>query len=272
MNVNLNEKADSIRKLTIECIGRFGIGHIGGATSISEVLAVLYFKHAHVYPSDPQKDERDRIVLSKGHAGPGLYSALCLKGFFPKETLFTLNLPGTNLPSHCDMNKTKGVDMTAGSLGQGFSAAVGMAIAAKLKEQTNTVYCIMGDGEIQEGQIWEAAMLAGNRKLNNLIAFVDNNGMQIDGYTRDINSVEPLGDKWAAFGFDVQRVDGHNVDAIDKAITKAKENKNSPSMIILDTIKGKGVSFCENKVESHSFTITEEMWKAEVERKEKKDA
>ncbi len=204
--------------------------------------------------------------MSKGHAGPALYATLAERGYFPKEVLDTLNRPGTNLPSHCDMNKTIGVDMTAGSLGQGFSAAVGMAIAGKIDRKTYKVFAIVGDGESQEGQIWEAGMLAGSMGLNNLIAFTDYNRMQIDGTTDEICTLNPIQDKWKAFNFKTVVVDGHDVAAIVEAVENAKKSKKKPTMIILNTVKGKGISFCEGKVSSHSVTFSsEEMWRNELE-------
>lgn len=268
MEINkLNElkaKADEIRKLTIECIGRYGTGHIGGSTSITEVLTCLYFNSADIDPSNPSWESRDRIVLSKGHAGPGLYAALCARGYFEKAILDTLNRNGTSLPSHCDMLKVRGVDFTAGSLGQGLSAAVGMAIAGKLDKLKYRVYCIIGDGESQEGQIWEAIMLAAHRKLNNLTIFVDNNGMQIDGTTNEICKIAPFESKFKAFGYKVISIDGHDIEAIDNAIEESKRTNNKPTCIVLNTIKGKGVKCCEGTVKSHSVSFTEDMWRAEV--------
>lgn len=257
-------KAHDIRKLTIECIGKLGVGHIGGALTLAEVLAVLYFGTMNIDPQNSKLENRDRLVLSKGHGGPALYCTLALKGFIPMEELDTLNKPNTHLPSHCDMKLTNGIDMSTGSLGQGFSVAAGMAAAAKLDKKDLYIYSIIGDGESQEGQIWEAAMFAGGRKLDNFIAFTDYNKMQIDDYVQNVNGLEPLDAKWQAFGWQVQTVDGHNVKAIMRAIDNAKKTKGRPSMIIMDTIKGKGAYFCENKVESHNMTISEEMWKKAV--------
>lgn len=268
----LNEKAKEIRKLTIQTIGELGVGHIGGALSLSEVLSVLYFDAMNVDANDSKMENRDRFVLSKGHGGPAVYATLALKGFIPMEELKTLNRPNTHLPSHCDMRLTNGIDMSTGSLGQGFSAATGMAVAAQMDNRDLYVYTIIGDGESQEGQIWEAAMLAGSRKLDNLIAFTDYNKMQIDGYIEDVNGLYPLDKKWESFGWYVQTVDGHDVDAISKAIDNAKKIKGKPSMIILDTIKGKGAYFCENMVASHNMNISEEMWKKAVDLLDKEEA
>jgi len=256
---NLKEKARDIRRETINCIGNLGVGHIGGCLSVAEVLAELYFDAMNIDPANPKKPDRDRLIVSKGHAGPAVYSALALRGYFGLDELKTLNKNGTNLPSHCDMNKTPGIDMTTGSLGQGFSIAMGMAAAAKLDKLGITIYTIIGDGESQEGQIWEAALFAGNRRLDNVVAFTDNNKIQLDGWTAEINSLHPLEDKWKAFGWHVQHIDGHNVHEISRAITTAKSVRGFPSMIILDTVKGKGAYFSDNNPDSHSMTVTMEM-------------
>ena len=256
----LNETAREIRRLTVDMVANLGQGHLGGALSIVDALAVLYFEEMKIKPENPEWRERDRFILSKGHAGPALYATLAHRGYFPESELHTLNLPNTNLPSHCDMKKTKGIDMTAGSLGQGFSAAVGMAIGAKIDLNPCWIYTLIGDGESQEGQIWEAAMLAGNKHLNNLIAFLDVNKLQIDGFVKDINSIEPAQDKWNAFGWHTQRINGHDVGAIYQAIHVAQELKDKPSMIIMDTIKGKGVSFAEGQISSHHMALTKEQW------------
>ncbi|MDR0751467.1 MAG: transketolase [Christensenellaceae bacterium] len=259
--------ARDIRENIIDCIGSIGVGHIGGCLSIADVLAVLYGRRMRIDKSQPRLEGRDRLVCSKGHAGPAIYATLAASGYFPKEELLTLNKGGTNLPSHCDMNKTIGVDMTAGSLGQGLSCAVGMAIGSKIKDDGAYIYAIIGDGESQEGQIWEAAMLAAHKKLNNLIVFTDYNKMQIDGTVDEINSLAPLDKKWRAFGFKVQVIDGHDTLAIDNAIVKAQKSKDKPSMIILNTIKGKGVSFAEAaKVGCHSMSLSAEQ--CEVAKKE----
>lgn len=246
-----------IRRLTIESIYSIGKGHVGGCMSIVEVLTVLYFQQMNIDPSDPQLEGRDRLIVSKGHAGPAVYAALVRRGYFPEEQLKTLNRIGTDLPSHCDMNHTPGVDMTTGSLGQGFSCAVGIATGSQIKKDNATIYTIIGDGESQEGQIWEAAMFAAHRKLDNLIAFTDNNKMQIDGLVDDVCSLGDLKAKWEAFGWHVQRVNGHDCQAISNAIYLAKQCKGKPSMILLDTIKGHGVSFAENAGPSnHSMSVT----------------
>ena len=226
-----------------------------------ELLVTLYYKHMNVDPKNPQKVGRDRLIVSKGHSGPAVYSVLAEKGYFPKEWLMTLNKPGTNLPSHCDMNRTPGIDMTTGSLGQGFSCAVGIALASKLKKDGANIYTIIGDGESQEGQIWEAAMFASHHKLDNLIAFTDYNKLQLDDSIDNICSIEPLADKWKAFGWDVTEVfEGNNCDEIDKAILEAKKSQK-PVMIILHTVKGCGVDFAEKAgISNHSMTVSKEMF------------
>ena len=262
----LENQAKEIRKHTLDCIATLGVGHVGGSLSIADVLAVLYFDQMHIDPKNPQLADRDRFVLSKGHGGPAVYSALAIKGYFPLELLNTLNQPNTNLPSHTDKNRTIGVDMTTGSLGQGFSAAVGMATAVKIDKSPFYIYAIIGDGESQEGQIWEAAMFSGSQKLDHLIAFTDYNKMQIDGTVSEINDISPLDEKWKAFNWHVQSIDGHDVLAIRDAILKAKETKGQPSMIILNTIKGKGANFCEGQVGSHNMPVTKEMSQSAIER------
>jgi transketolase len=266
MNKDLIEhKAKLIRELTMECICSLGVGHVGGCLSIADVLAVLYHKVMNIDPNVPQKDGRDRLIISKGHAGPAVYAALVSKGYFDRSELRTLNRTGTNLPSHCDMNKTIGVDMTTGSLGQGFSCSVGIAMGSKLRKDKAYVYSVIGDGESQEGQIWEAAMYAAHRKLGNLIAFTDKNNLQIDGHVDDINSLRDLALKWEAFGWHVQNVDGHNVQEIYDAIIDGKAVTDKPSMIILNTVKGKGISFIEEVgLDSHNMPVTMEQFELAI--------
>jgi len=255
----MKEIAKDIRRLTFECIASLGQGHIGGSLSICDVLAVLYFKHMNVDSSNPLMIGRDRLVISKGHAGPAVYATLAKKGYFPIEELKTLNKLGTNLPSHCDMNKTPGIDMTAGSLGQGISCACGIALGSKLSKDNAYIYCIIGDGESNEGQVWEAVQFAYAKHLDNLIIFVDNNKLQLDGYTKDVLETTSFYDRFKSFGFYTQEIDGNDCDEIDKAITNAKKNKGTPSCIVLNTIKGKGVSFVENATTSnHSMPISKE--------------
>jgi transketolase len=251
----LLHKAKAIRCLTIDEIGYLGVGHIGGAMSIIEVLTILYYKYMDVSPSDPKKKERDKLVLSKGHAGPALYSILADSGFFPKEWLHTLNKGGTNLPSHCDMNRTPGIDMTTGSLGQGISSAIGIALANRIDKIEKNVYLVIGDGESNEGQIWEGAMAAAHFKLNNIIAFTDHNKMQIDGYVHEIMNIEDINSKWVSFGWFVQRINGHDFIALAEAIDRAKQEQFRPSMIILDTVKGKGAFFAEGRMDNHNMNV-----------------
>ena len=257
--MDLRKICEEIRVDILKCIGSIGVGHIGGCLSIVEILAELYFKHMNIDPQNPKMEGRDRLVCSKGHAGPAIYAALANRGYFSKDILLTLNQSGTSLPSHCDMNKTSGVDMTAGSLGQGFSCAIGMAIGSRLKKDNAYIYAIIGDGESQEGQIWEGAMYAAQKKLSNLIAFCDYNKMQIDGNLEDINSLDPLDKKWESFGWNVIVIDGHDLSCIDNAIIKAKSQNEKPTMIIANTIKGKGVKFIEDAgYGNHSMSLSKE--------------
>lgn len=259
--MNLELKCTEVRENILTEVGELGVGHLGGSLSMVELLVTLYYKHMNVDPKNPQKAGRDRLIVSKGHSGPAVYAVLAEKGYFPKEWLMTLNKPGTNLPSHCDMNRTPGIDMTTGSLGQGFSCAVGIALASKLKKDGANIYTIIGDGESQEGQIWEAAMFASHHKLDNLIAFTDYNKLQLDDSIENICSIEPLADKWKAFGWDVTEVfEGNKCDEIDKAILEAKKSQK-PVMIILHTVKGCGVDFAEKAgISNHSMTVSKEMF------------
>ena len=257
--MNFEKFSKEIRRNTLRCLHSQGSGHVGGSLSIVDVLAVLYGKHMDVDPLDPKKDDRDMLVLSKGHAGPALYATLALKGFFPVEWLDTLNKLGTRLPSHANLNLTPGVDMTAGSLGQGLSCACGLALGLKAKGFNKHVYVITGDGELQEGQNWEGAMFAAHKQLN-IIVLVDNNKLQIDGATKDVMNVEDIEAKFDAFGFSTQRVDGHDHKALDKAISQAKRRKG-PQCIVMDTVKGKGVSFYEAMGAGvHSTNVTDEQY------------
>ncbi|TFG62654.1 MAG: transketolase [Spirochaetales bacterium] len=255
---DLEKKAVEIRKLILDSIGRLGIGHIGGSLSVVEVLTLLYFRHMRVDPENPSKPDRDKLVLSKGHAGPGLYAVLSLKGFFPKDWLLTLNRGGTRLPSHCDMRLTPGIDMTTGSLGQGLSAAVGLALANRMDRIDSRIYVILGDGETHEGQVWEAAMCAAHAGLDSITGFIDYNNMTVDGHTTDIMNIENIEDKWQSFGWITQRVNGHDFPAIDNAIGKAKKQTGKPSMIVLDTVKGKGAFFAEGNIANHNMAFTYE--------------
>ncbi len=257
---NLESQAREVRKYTIDTIAHLGVGHIGGACSVVEILTLLYFYEMNVRPAEPLWRERDKLVLSKGHAGPALYSTLALKGFFPMDWLQTLNQGGTNLPSHCDRNKTPGIDMTTGSLGQGLSAACGLALANRIDRiDSSYIYAIIGDGETDEGQNWEAAMFAAHNKLSKLIAFTDYNKLQLDGTTEQILDLGDLEGKWRTFGWFVLRCDGHDIGALAAAIVSAKAQSGlpgaMPSMIIMDTIKGKGADFAEGLLTNHNMNV-----------------
>jgi transketolase len=253
-----NRFATQIRIETIRQIAGLGSGHVGGTMSLAEVLAVLYGGVMKVDPANPGWAERDWLVVSKGHAGPAVYAALALKGYFPIKELATLNRPGTNLPSHCDRTKTPGIDMTTGSLGQGASSAMGIALGNRIDGRDNYTYLILGDGECQEGQVWEAALFAAQYRLSHLIAFIDNNRQQLDGYTRDVCDLGDVAQKFTDFGWFAQNVNGHDVAQIYEAIVKAKEQNERPSMIVLDTVKGQGCGFAEGKLNNHFMPVTKE--------------
>lgn len=241
----LNIFAANIRKAALRAMNAFHGGHVGGSMSMSELMAVLYGDCMKYDPKNPHWEDRDWLVVSKGHCGPAVYGTLALSGFFPEDELDTLNKEGTRLPSHCDRNRTPGIDMTTGSLGQGVSCAVGVAWGMKYQQKPNKVYTILGDGECDEGQVWEAALFAATKKLSNLIAFVDYNKKQLDGYTEEICDLGDLRQKFEDFGWYAQEVDGHDVLAIRDAIARAKESKDKPSMIVLNTIKGKDCCFAD---------------------------
>ncbi|MEH7248051.1 transketolase [Neobacillus niacini] len=249
---------DEIRLNTLKELYHLGFGHYGGSLSIVEVLAVLYGEVMKINPQNPKWEERDYFILSKGHGGPGLYATLAAKGYFPEKDLYTLNQNGTTLPSHPDKNLTPGVDMTTGSLGQGISAAVGVALSHKLSNKDNYTYCIVGDGELNEGQCWEAAQFAAHHKLNHLFVFIDDNKKQLDGLTKDI--IDPLDfvEKFKAFGFYTLRVDGRSVEQIYHAIEEGKGQTDKPIAIILDTVKGQGVPYLEEKADNHHIRPSEE--------------
>ena len=249
--------AEEIRVAALREFQALGFGHVGGAMSIVEALAVLYGAAMRVDPGKPDWPGRDRLVVSKGHAGPSVYAALALRGYFPEAELLTLNKPGTRLPSHCDRTKTAGVDMTTGSLGQGMSAACGLALGQKLDGQGARTYLIIGDGECDEGQIWEGALFAPHYKLDNLIAFCDMNGQQLDGYVKNVLDTGDLAAKFAAFGWSTQSVDGHDTDALWEAVQNAQNNTGSPSMIVMHTQKGYGCIFAENREFNHHIAFTE---------------
>ncbi len=247
----LREQARQIRRHIVSMLGEAGSGHPGGSLSAADIVTALYFDVMRINPQNPDWPERDRFVLSKGHAAPLLYAALAERGYFPVENLRTLRRLGSPLQGHPDMRKVPGVEMSTGSLGQGLSAANGMAIAGKLDGKDYRVFVLLGDGEIEEGQVWEAAMAAAHYKLDNVTAFLDYNGLQIDGPIDVVMSAEPLADKWRAFGWDVQEIDGHDMEQILSAIARARETQGKPGIIIARTVKGKGVSFMENEVSWH---------------------
>lgn len=251
--------ATRIRILTINEIAHLGAGHIGGSMSIVDLLTILYYKWMRIDPKNPKMADRDKLVVSKGHSGPAVYATLADKGYFPLEWLDTLNQGGTNLPSHCDMNRTPGVDFTTGSLGQGTSASVGIALGNRYNKIDKFTYLVIGDGESQEGQVWEAAMSAAHFKLGKLIAFTDYNKQQLDNYTANIMELGELDKKWASFGWHTQRIDGHDFKALDDAIEKAQAETSRPSMIILDTIKSKGYAPGEGIQANHSMPISAEL-------------
>ena len=267
--LELMKTANEIRKGIVTALHSAKAGHPGGSLSATEIFTYLYFEEMNVDPKDPKKADRDRFVLSKGHTAPGLYSTLAQKGFFPKEDLVTLRHTGSYLQGHPDMKHIPGVDMSSGSLGQGISAAVGMAIAGKLDNADYRVYTLLGDGEIQEGQVWEASMLAAHRKLDNLVVIVDNNNLQIDGAITEVNSPYPIDKKFEAFNFHVINIDGNDFDQIDAAFKEAKTVKGQPTAIIAKTVKGKGVSFMENQVGWHGKAPNDEEYKIAMEELEK---
>ena len=251
-------KAKEIRKDIIEEVYNAKSGHPGGSLSIADIMAVLYFNELKIDEKNPRWEDRDRVVLSKGHCSPALYAALAERGFFSKETLKSFRKIDSNLQGHPDLNKVQGVDMTSGSLGQGLSVANGMAISAKMDNKDYRVYVILGDGEIEEGQVWEAAMTANKYKLDNLCVIVDNNNLQIDGTIEEVMSSYPIDEKFKSFGFNVLNIDGNNIEEIINAFESAKKTKDKPTCIIAKTIKGKGVSFMENKAEWHGKAPNEE--------------
>lgn len=254
----LKKFAIEIRMNTIKAIGNFGAGHVGGAMSMVETLAVLYGEIMRYNPKDPKWKDRDWFICSKGHAGPSVYAALAIKGFFPKEELMTLNQGGTSLPSHCNKDLTRGVDMSTGSLGQGSSLAVGVALGNKLDGRNNYTYLMLGDGEIQEGQVWEAVLYAAQKKLGNLITFVDYNKKQLDGYVKDINDLGNIKAKFEAFGWHSQEIDGNDIVQVYNAIIEAKKVNDKPSVIVLNTIKGKGIPFVEKLELNHHIAVNKE--------------
>ena len=256
--LELMKTANEVRKGIVTAVHSAKSGHPGGSLSAADIYTYLYFEEMNIDPKDPKKADRDRFVLSKGHTAPGYYSTLAHRGFFPVEDLTTLRKVGSYLQGHPDMKHIPGVDMSSGSLGQGISAAVGMAISAKLSNDDYRVYTLLGDGEIQEGQVWEASMLAGHRKLDNLVVIVDNNNLQIDGKITDVNSPYPIDKKFEAFNFHVINIDGNDFDQIEAAFKEARKTKGMPTAIIAKTIKGKGVSFMEGSVGWHGKAPNDE--------------
>ena len=254
----MNRAADNIRVLAASMVEKAKSGHPGGSLSAADIYSYLFFEELNIDPKNPKKPDRDRFVLSKGHVAPGLYATLAQKGYFPVEELKGLRHIGSMLQGHPDMKHIPGIDMSSGSLGQGFSAAVGMALAAKMDGKDYRVYSLAGDGEIQEGQIWEASMFAGARKLDNLVLFVDNNGLQIDGNIEDVCSPYPIDKKFEAFNFHVININGNDFDEIAAALKEARETKGQPTAIIAKTIKGKGVSYMENQAGWHGKAPNDE--------------
>ena len=271
-NINLQITATKVRKGIIEAVHSAGSGHPGGSLSAADMFTYLYFEEMNIDPSDPRKEDRDRFVLSKGHNSPGLYSVLANRGYFPVEDLKTFRKLGSYLQGHPCMNETPGVDMSSGSLGQGISTAVGMALSGKISGKDYRVYTLLGDGEIQEGQVWEASMFAGARKLDNLVVIVDNNGLQIDGKVEDVCSVYPIDKKFEAFNFEVININGHDFDEIRAAFAKARETKGKPTAIIMKTVKGQDVSFMEDKAEWHGKAPNDEQYAIAIEELDKKIA
>ena len=258
--LELMKTSNEIRKGGVTATHSAKSGHPGGSLSAADIYTYLYFEEMNIDPKDPKKADRDRFVLSKGHTAPGYYSTLAQRGFFPIEDLKTLRKVGSYLQGHPDMKHIPGVDMSSGSLGQGVSAAVGMALSAKLSGDSYRVYTLLGDGEIQEGQVWEAAMLAAHRKLDNLVVIVDNNNLQIDGAIDEVNSPYPIDKKFDAFNFHVININGHDFDEIDAAFKEAKATKGQPTAIIAKTIKGKDVSFMENQASWHGAAPNDEQY------------
>ena len=257
-NKELQKTANEVRKGIVTAVHSAKCGHPGGSLSSADMMTYLYFEEMNIDPREPKKADRDRFVLSKGHCAPALYSAMAQRGYFPVEELTTLRKLGSRLQGHPSMNYLPGIDMSSGSLGQGISAACGMALSAKIDHKDFRVYTLLGDGETEEGQVWEAAMFAGFRKLDNLVVIVDNNGLQIDGPVDQVNSPYPIDKKFEAFNFHVIRIDAHDFDQIRDALKEARDTKGMPTAIIMHSIKGKGVSFMENQVSWHGKAPNDE--------------
>ena len=265
-NAELEKKANEVRQSIVTALHSAKSGHPGGSLSAADIMTYLYFEEMNIDPKDPKKADRDRFVLSKGHTAPGLYAALANRGYFPVEDLLTLRHIGSHLQGHPCIQHTPGVDASSGSLGQGISVAVGMALSAKLSKEDYRVYTLLGDGEIQEGQVWEAAMFAGSHHLDNLCVIVDNNNLQIDGTIEEVNSPYPITDKFAAFNFHVIAVeDGNDFDQLRAAFKEARETKGMPTAIIMKTVKGKGVSYMENAVGWHGKAPNDEEYAIAIE-------
>jgi transketolase len=259
---NLKNISANIRLNTFKAISNAGGGHFGGSLSVIEILTVLYFKVMNIDPQNPEDENRDRLILSKGHAGPALYTTLATRGYYPLEDLKDLDKPLSKFPKHVDRLKLKGIDVSSGALGMGLSTACGMAISARQQKKNIYIYVILGDGETNSGQVWEAAMTAAKYKLGNIIAILDRNNCQIDGPTEDIMPMEPIENKWTSFGWKVLHANGHDIESLLCAIDLAKENKDIPNLIIADTIKGYGVKLMEGKWQWHSGRVTEEEYQA----------
>lgn len=267
--LELQKTANEIRKGIVTAVHNAKSGHPGGSLSAADIYTYLFFEEMNIDSKNEKKEDRDRFVLSKGHTAPGYYSTLAHRGFFPVEDLKTLRKTGSYLQGHPDMKHIPGVDMSSGSLGQGISAAVGMAISAQIYKKDYRVYTLLGDGELQEGQVWEAAMLAGHRKLDNFVVIVDNNNLQIDGAIDEVNSPYPIDEKFKAFNFNVINIDGHNFNEIAKAFEQARQTKGMPTAIIAKTVKGKGVSFMENQASWHGSAPNDEQYAVAMEDLEK---
>ena len=268
-NLDLAKTANEVRKGIVTAVHSAKAGHPGGSLSCADLMTFLYFEEMNIDPKDPQKADRDRFVLSKGHCAPALYSALAHRGYFPVEELTTLRKLGSHLQGHPCMQHTPGVDMSSGSLGQGISVAVGMALSAKLSGDDYRVYTLLGDGELAEGQVWEAAMFAGHKKLDNIVVIVDNNGLQIDGKIEDVCNPYPIDKKFEAFNFHVINIDAHDFDQIRKALNEARDTKGVPTAIIMKSVKGKGVSFMENQAGWHGKAPNDEQYEVAMKDLEK---
>ena len=266
----LNIFAAQIRKAVLRAIKKVGAGHVGGSMSMAELMAVLYGNAMNVDPKNPKMEDRDWLVVSKGHCGPAVYGALALKGYFDLEELDTVNQGGTRLPSHCDMKRTPGIDMSTGSLGQGMSTAIGAAWGSRYQKKDNYIYLVLGDGESEEGQVWEGALFAAQQKLDHLIAFIDFNKKQLDGFLTDVCDLGDIRKKFEDFGWDAKEVDGHDVEAIEKAIEDAKNVKGRPHMIVMNTIKGKDCTFAQDVLYNHHMSFNQEDYELAVAALDKK--